>query len=54
MTGRPEHRQRVARDLGGEAALRADRQVLDRHQPGRLVDPADELVTVLDRTGLGG
>ena len=38
------------RDLPrGEAALRADGEPLERHVPGRLLDPRDEVVRVLER-----
>src|SRR5580693_6791909 len=37
----------VAEGTGGEAALRTDRQVLQRHVGGRLADTAHQVVRVL-------
>src|SRR5262245_3004424 len=46
--------EQIARNTGGEAALRAEREVLERKVPARLVDPSAELVHRLEAPGLGG
>ena len=47
-------RERVALDRGGEAALRGQAELVERHVLRRLVDAALELVLVLERAALGG
>src|ERR1700688_2580108 len=44
----------VAGDARGEAALRAQREPLDRDKARGLVDPAPDRVGVLELSGLGG
>src|SRR6185312_6036134 len=44
----------IADDVRGEAALRADCQLLERDVPGRLVDALSQLVDLLDFRHLGG
>src|SRR5438552_13897171 len=45
--------QHVALFGGGEAALRAQAQLIERDVPGRLVDPPLERVLLLQRPALG-
>src|SRR5436305_10743360 len=46
--------QHVALDGGGEAALRRQAELVERHELGRLLDPALEHVRVLQFAALGG
>src|SRR6266567_3119026 len=47
-------REQVAAAGGGESALRADRQVLTVHVPGRLIDAALEVIEGFQDRRLGG
>src|SRR5215469_9429444 len=47
------NRDEVAEGARGEAALRAERQLLQRHVAGRLVDAAQQVVLVLELGHLG-